>query len=297
MNFINVFVSDEYRIGIEKNCLALSGAEKYFFPLEDIGTVMLENNRCTISVNALSKLSKCGATVFVCDEKHLPSAELLPCNDYYKAYARYKTQISISKPRLKNLWREIIKAKIANQSDCLCRCGIDSARLDELNSSVRSGDSGNVEAQAAAYYFPVLFGRGFTRDEENGINAALNYSYAIVRGIIARQIASRGFLPCVGIFHRNEYNAFNLADDLIEPFRPIVDYFVYNCRDMLVDGLSPIVKKKLFSIVNLEVVSGKEKHSLAYAVEREVESVISYYEGGDKLLFPAICGLAAHEYE
>lgn len=297
MNFINVFVSDEYRIGIEKNCLALSGAEKYFFPLEDIGTVMLENNRCTISVNALSKLSKCGATVFVCDEKHLPSAELLPCNDYYKAYARYKTQISISKPRLKNLWREIIKAKIANQSDCLCRCGIDSARLDELNSSVRSGDSGNVEAQAAAYYFPVLFGRGFTRDEENGINAALNYSYAIVRGIIARQIASRGFLPCVGIFHRNEYNAFNLADDLIEPFRPIVDYFVYNCRDMLVDGLSPIVKKKLFSIVNLEVVSGKEKHSLAYAVEREVESVISYYEGGDKLLFPAICGLTAHEYE
>lgn len=297
MNFINVFVSDEYRIGIEKNCLALSGAEKYFFPLEDIGTVMLENNRCTISVNALSKLSKCGATVFVCDEKHLPSAELLPCNDYYKAYARYKTQISISKPRLKNLWREIIKAKIANQSDCLCRCGIDSVRLDELNSSVRSGDSGNVEAQAAAYYFPVLFGRGFTRDEENGINAALNYSYAIVRGIIARQIASRGFLPCVGIFHRNEYNAFNLADDLIEPFRPIVDYFVYNCRDMLTDGLSPIVKKKLFSIVNLEVVSGKEKHSLAYAVEREVESVISYYEGGDKLLFPAICGLAAHEYE
>lgn len=297
MNFINLFVEKEYAIRVNKNRLELIGEETHYFPLEDLGVIMLENGKCTTSVYALEKITAHGAIVMICNEKHLPVAQVVPCNDYYKPLKRYKLQQEISKPRLKNLWKEIIKAKVENQADCLARTGNTVGKLKDLITAVRSGDPDNVEGQAAAYYFPQLFGSGFIRDEENEINSALNYTYAIVRGIIARQISARGLLPCVGIFHKNEYNAFNLADDLIEPFRPIVDFFVYSHRAVLINGLTPSAKKSLFAIVNLQVISGEERHSLAYAVEREVESIISYYEGADKLLFPKIDGLVPHEYE
>ena len=297
MNFINLFVSDDYFIKVENKNLVLEGQEKHIFPLEDIGVVLIESLKSGITTYALNKLSEFGATVFVCNEKHLPTTIILPCNDYYKQLKRYKLQQNLSKPRQKSLWKSIVEKKIENQAHCLSLTTGGEDKLYELAKKVKSGDSDNIEAQAAAYYFPKLFGEKFTRDDENAVNGALNYAYAIVRGIIARQITARGLLPFLGIFHKNEFNAFNLADDLIEPFRPIIDYFVYSKRETFEEELTPQDKRTLFQIVNLEVFSGKEKHALSYAVEREVESVIAYYEGRDELIFPQISGLKQHEYE
>ncbi len=297
MNFINVFVSKEYKISIKNNCLALSGEEENTFPLEDIGVIMLENHRCSISIKTLSKLTEYGATVFVCNDQHLPSAVLLPANSYYKPLFNYNLQVSISKPRLKNLWKRIIEKKIYNQTQCLIKKGINAGKLTDLCQSVLSGDSDNKEAQASAFYFPQLFGKDFVRDNDCLINSCLNYAYAVVRGVIARHICARGFLPCLGVFHCNSFNAFNLADDFIEPFRPIVDYFVYNYIGELGPDFGTHSKKILFSILNLQVYSGEEKHSLSYAIEREVESIISYYSGADRILFPAICSKDQKVYE
>ena len=297
MNFINVFISEGYRVSIQNNNLLIEGEVNETRPLEDIGVVLLENHKCSITVRALSKLTEYGSTVFVCDERHLPSAVLLPSNSYYKPLFNYNLQVSIAKPRLKNLWKRIIEKKIYNQAQCLIKNGIDAGKLTELAQSVFSGDSDNKEAQASAFYFPKLFGKNFTRDNDCLINSCLNYAYAIVRGVIARHICARGFLPCLGVFHCNSFNPFNLADDLIEPFRPIVDYFVYNNVDDLGTSFGPHSKKLLFSILNLEVYSDNEKHSLSYAVEREVESIIGYYSGNDKILFPSICSKEQKVYE
>ncbi len=297
MNFINVFVSEGKNVSIKANNLSVEGEETMTFPLEDIGVVMLENHKCNITVRALSKLTEYGSTVFVCDERHLPSAVLLPANSYYKPLFNYNLQVSISKPRLKNLWKKIIEKKIYNQAQCLIKNGIDSGKLVDLAQSVLSGDADNKEAQASAFYFPKLFGKNFTRDDDCLINSCLNYAYAIVRGVIARHICARGFLPCLGIFHCNTFNAFNLADDFIEPFRPIVDFFVYNSLDDLGPQFGPHTKKKLFTILNLQVYSGEEKHNLSYAIEREVESIIGYYSGNDKILFPTICSKEQKVYE
>lgn len=297
MNFINVFVESGSRIFVESNNLVVEGSEKHTFPLEDVGVVMLDNHASTVTVHALSRLVDYGAVVFVSDAKHLPTAYVLPCNGYYKSIFNYALQESISKPRKKNLWREIIRKKIYNQADCLRRLGRNSEKLFDLSSAVLSGDSGNREAQAAAYYFPKLFGEGFTRGDDCDINSTLNYGYAIVRGLIARHICARGFLPCNGIFHHNTFNAFNLADDIIEPFRPIVDFYAYHT--VIANGLAfgPNVKRIMFSVLNYDIVSGDEVHTLANAVERTVESIVGYYAGKDELLFPSINGLGYHEYE
>ena len=297
MNFINVFISQDSKISISNNNLLVSNTEENTFPLEDIGVVMIESQRSTISTRAISKLTEYGATVFVCDEKHLPSTVVLPCNSYYKPLSNYYIQVGISKPRQKNLWKKIIEQKIFNQAQCLIKNGIDAGKLISLSQTVLSDDSDNKEAQASAFYFPRLFGSDFVRDNDNLINSCLNYGYAIIRGVIARHISARGFLPCLGIFHCNSYNPFNLADDFIEPFRPIVDYFVYNNLDKLGPEFGVHSKKLLFTILNLLVYSSGERHSLAYAIEREVESCIAYYSGNDNLLFPSICSKEQKVYE
>lgn len=297
MRFINVFVESEARVKVDKNNLVVETNERNVFPLEDVGVVMLDNHASTISVHALSRLIDYGAAVFVCDQKHLPTAYALPCNDYYKPIFNYELQQSISKPRKKSLWRELVRKKIANQADCLRRLGKPAERLYELSDSVLSGDSDNREGVAAAYYFSRLFGDDFTRGTDCDVNSTLNYGYAIVRGLIARNICARGFLPCLGVFHHNVFNAFNLADDLIEPFRPIVDFYAWHT--VVANGLAfgAAVKREMFAVLNYDVFSGSEKHTLVNAVERFVESVIGFYAGKNDLIFPSICGMGFHDYE
>ena len=173
----------------------------------------------------------------------------------------------------------------------------DIAMLTALAGRVRSGDTENVEATAAQRYFPALFGRGFVRSAEDGRNAALNYGYAILRGCAARYLAVYGFLPTLGLHHRSELNSLNLADDLMEPFRPIIDLLTarYIGAD---DDLTPERKRLLFNCLNLDVRSGQQRHSVSYAMERYVQSLSRSLRSGESALTPVeLVELSQHRYE
>lgn len=199
------------------------------------------------------------------------------------------------------MWQDIVAAKIKNQAKCLELCGVDieyCSKVSNLGRAVRSGDPENVEGQAAALYFKFLFGAGFARAQDTETNAALNYGYAIVRGYIARTIANYGYEPCIGIHHHSELNNYNFADDLIEPFRPLVDLFVF--QNLLGERFSANEKRELCNILNYEMISGGERHSMAYSIERLVQSVGRCFADEskcEKLLLPEINRLARHEYE
>lgn len=301
MGYRSIVISSAVRISVKNRQLIIEGETSGTVPVEDIRTVMIESRAASVSTYALSALSEEGVCVYICDEKHLPSAVLQPIGRYSRQRKQILTQLSQSKPTLKRMWQDIVVAKITNQAMCLTLCGVNSEyveQVEHLTAKVQSGDTTNVEGHAAALYFPCLFGRGFTRSDENGINAALNYGYAIVRGYIARALANYGFEPCIGIHHHSELNPYNLADDLIEPFRPVVDLFVF--QHLTDEDLTPAHKRELCNILNYETVSGGEHHSMAYAIERLVHSLERCFQDEahqEKLLLPAIEALRRHEYE
>ena len=217
-------------IGISvHNYQLVIGNEDMCVPLEDINCLVLEHAGIMISSGVLQRLSENGCLVYICDEKHLPSTVVLPIARHSRHFKMLTAQLAITKPRQNRIWQQIVKQKIANQAMCLKLCGKKNAdQLYNMTKKVQSGDKTNVEAQAAALYFKSLFGNDFTRGDDNGINAALNYGYSILRGHISRSIVCYGFEPSLGINHHSQLNNFNLADDFIEPYRAIVDYFVYS---------------------------------------------------------------------
>lgn len=294
MGFINVFIGSDCYIKVSKNQLSVKdGAET--FPIEDINCVMIDNLRTTLSVYSINKLIENGAVIILCDEKHLPSNVILPYQGYYKRLSVLELQNGISKPRKKRLWQQIIKGKLEGQAACLRFFGKEEGaeKLNKLSMGVLSNDSENKEAEGARVYFASLFGDGFTRGESGDINASLNYTYAIVRSLIARELCARGFECAYGIFHRGPFNAFNLADDVIEPFCPICDCFAAH---LLEEG--GFEKRKLFNIVNLQVLSGGQAHSLSNAVKRMCESLLAYYkEERDDVMLPRLVGVTPHSYE
>ncbi len=297
MGFINVFVASEATISVENRQLVLSGEKRMTFPLEDINGIVLDNRQTRISVYALSEIASFGGVVYLCDEKHLPTTVVLPQSTYYRKRKAISAQIEASKPLVKQLWQKIVKTKIANQAECLRLCGKpEYIRVAELGNRVLSGDASHKEAEAAALYFRALFGKEFVRSAENGINFALNYGYAVMRGLVARTVACYGFEPSLGIFHCNELNPFNLADDLMEPLRPIVDLFAFSHTTEYSN--ESLFKKELCNLMNCNVNSGGEKHAVIRAVERLVASFGKSLNSGEECLtVPYLLPFEIHEYE
>lgn len=301
MGYRSIVISSSVKISVKNEQLVIEGEANGQIPIEDIRTLMLESRSALITTYALSALSEAGVCVYFCDEKHLPSAVLQPIGRYSRQKKQILTQLSQSKPHLKRMWQDVVISKIKNQAKCLELCGVgteECRRIGSLTNLVQSGDTTNVEGQAAAIYFSYLFGKGFARWQDSEINAALNYGYAIVRGYIARVLANYGFEPCIGIHHHSELNNYNLADDLIEPFRPLVDLFVFH--HIPEDTLSVADKRELCNILNYEMISGGERHSAAYAIERLVHSMERCFDAsldGAKLMLPDIEQLQRHEYE
>ena len=300
MGYRSIVVSSSAKITVKNEQLVIEGEKSGSIPIEDIRTLMIESRASLISTYALSALSEAGVCVYICDEKHLPSAVVQPIGRYSRQRKQIISQLSQSKPHLKRMWQDIVVAKIKNQAKCLELCGVDAEYCKSvlrLANIVQSGDTTNVEGQAAALYFKYLFGRGFSRGAESEINAALNYGYAIVRGYIARTVANYGYEPCIGIHHHSELNNYNFADDLIEPFRPLVDLYVFQNIDG--ESFGKDEKRELCNILNYEMLSGGEKHSMAYSVERLVHSIErAFADGGEEaLLLPVIERLVRHEYE
>ncbi len=199
-------------------------------PIEDIGVVILENSQIIITQSVIIACQKNNVAVVFCDEKHLPYSLLLPVSDANTLHNKVlRQQIEMTNPTKKRLWQQIVIHKIKQQSKTLERANKNTVQLDQLVKKVKSGDPENIEAQAARKYWNLLFGKEFRRNtDEPGINGLLNYGYAIVRAMIARAVVGSGLHPALGIFHQNQYNGLCLADDLMEPFRPWIDWLVFD---------------------------------------------------------------------
>ena len=238
-----------------------------------------------------------GILTYICDEKHLPSGVLLPFYNHYQTLTVYNLQISMPKPLQKNLWQSIIKNKILNQNQVLNISGYKD-KLKLLANNVLSGDSSNNEAKASAIYFKDLYGKNFTRKNDSLItNAMLNYGYAIIRGCVARSVVIHGLLPFLGIFHHNQFNQFNLADDLMEIFRPMVDLYVKtelkDCKE-----LSAQVKFSLCDLINYDILIDDKKQTLNNTIDMFVESFAkSITTQKNCLKTVSILGLSRHQYE
>ena len=307
MAFRNLMIENRAFVSIRHKNLSIKIDAEHSVPIEDINSILIENAQSTITTAALSALAQNGATVYICDAKHTPCAVMLPFVQHSRSYGMLKLQEGLTQPQKKRLWQQIVIGKIDNQAKCLELSGRqeDSEHLRRLEKKVTSGDATNIEAEAAGYYFTALMGREFYRSDENDVrNAALNYGYAIIRGQIARLIVSYGFLPLKGIHHRSELNGYNLADDLIEPFRPLVDLFVVQYfADAEADGesleaLTPPLKRALYNLLNMDILSDGQSYSVAYAAERLVQSFTRCCEKVSKeLLLPELVPLKLHSYE
>lgn len=296
MGFINIIVSSECRISCANNSIVLSGEREAKYSLQDINSILIESNKSVITTNLLSRMSKENIAVYFCDEKHMPCGILMPYNGYFSQFRIYKLQTQAKKPLIKQLWQSIIKQKIVNQGECLILSDKQNGqKIIELSKKVQSDDIGNIEASVARIYFRSLFGEEFERRDGEDINACLNYGYAIVRGLIARSLASNGFCTFIGIHHHSELNNFNLADDLIEPYRAIVDRLVY--RQNLVN-LDKNSKQQLFNINNIDVMIDNKLQVLSRSIEIMIDSLKRSLENGvNMLVLPSMTEPNPHIYE
>lgn len=299
----SVVISKPAKLRREHFSLVVEQEQVARVPFEDIAVIVLNHREITLTHPVLSACGEYGIGLYATGDNHQPSGVFLPFLQHSRATRMQRLQLDIDKPGAKRAWAEIVKVKIANQAACLrlARLG-DHERLDSYSRRVRSGDTENMEAQASAWYFPQLFGSGFHRAQERWSNAALDYGYAVLRGAIARGLVAHGFLPSIGLFHRSEQNAFNLADDVIEPFRPLVDLYVINQLNAEIDAgreLSPADKVALVGLLNVDVGMPRGVMSALSAIEQCIESLVRVYEGGGETLLelPRLIGLRQHVVE
>ncbi len=254
-------------------------------PIEDIGVVVLDHKQITITQGALEALLENNSAVITCDSSHLPVGLLLPLVGNTTQNERFRDQLSASLPLQKQLWQQTIQQKIRNQTAVLNHCSKAEIKcMLAWANDVRSGDSDNMEARAAVYYWKSLFGHipDFIRARDGvAPNNLLNYGYAILRAIVARSLVASGLLPTLGIHHHNRYNAYCLADDIMEPYRPYVDRLVCDVTEQYgVDvELSKDIKAELLSIPTLDVVIGGKRSPLMVATAQTTASLYKCFSG------------------
>ncbi|WP_366183914.1 type II CRISPR-associated endonuclease Cas1 [Flavobacterium ovatum] len=259
--------------------------------IEEIGVIVLESQQITITNGLLEKLTNNNVALINCDQYHLPIGLLMPLSGHTEQTERFRNQINASVPLKKNLWQQTISAKITNQAGLLREKGIPCRKMEIWAKEVSSGDALNHESRAAVFYWANLFTiENFTRGQkEMAPNNLLNYGYAILRGITARALVSSGMLPTLGIFHRNKYNAYCLADDIMEPYRPYVDLIVSHIieNEDTIEKLTIDMKKQLLSIASIDVCIDGKNSPLMVAMSRTTNSLNECFEGSSrKLLYP-----------
>ena len=248
--------------------------EKVTVPIEDVGVVLLEHQHTNITLPLLNALVEGDVQVVICNAKGMPSAMFQGMDSNNLQGETLRNQIACGEVLKKQLWKQIVEAKIKNQAALLDSIGEDGCVLRPFYSNVRSGDTDNREGIAARIYFQHLFGDNFVRDrEEPGVNALLNYGYTILRAATCRAIVTSGLLPAIGIFHHNRSNAYPLADDLMEPFRPFVDSVVY---DLAMNGkmeLTKDVKGELISVLYVDTLFKNVKRPLSVGLSMTTASM------------------------
>lgn len=254
-------------------------------PIEDIGVVVLDSKQITITQGALEALLENNSAVITCDSNHLPVGLLLPLVGNTTQNERFRDQLDASQPLRKQLWQQTMQYKIRNQAAVLSKCSNAETKCMQVwANDVRSGDPENLEARAAVYYWKSLFGHipEFIRDREGvAPNNLLNYGYAILRAVVARSLVASGLLPTLGIHHHNRYNAYCLADDIMEPYRPYIDQLVYEITEQYGADvkLSKDIKAELLSIPTLDVVIGGKRSPLMIATSQTTASLYKCFSG------------------
>jgi CRISP-associated protein Cas1 len=274
---------------------SFKSAEKITIPIEDIGVIVLDHKQITITQGVLESLLENNCAVITCDSNHLPVGLLLPLCGNTTQNERFRNQLESSLPLQKQLWQQTVQAKIRNQAILLKKKrGAENKNMLAWANDVKSGDADNLEARAAVYYWRNLFPDipEFTRDR-NGIppNNILNYGYAILRAIVARSLVISGLLPTLGIHHHNKYNAYCLADDIMEPYRPFVDEYVIQIMENQIDirEVSTQLKSKLLTIPILDVVIGGQRSPLMVAVSQTTASLYKCFKGETrKICYPIL---------
>jgi len=265
-------------------------------PIEDLGVVILDNQQITITQHTIAKLLENNVALITCDSKHLPTGMFLNLNGNTLQSNRFKAQVEASEPLKKSLWQQTVQAKIKNQSALLSHLGKDAKRMDYLQRKVKSGDPDNCEAQAASYYWKLVFEehiQGFSRSPEGTPpNNLLNYGYAILRAAVARALVGTGLLPTLGIFHRNQYNAYCLADDIMEPYRPYIDYAAIEYMAQYgvpPEMLNPGISRHFLTVLQADVYFEKERSPLLVALTRTTASLMACFQGKKRrILYPEL---------
>ena len=263
-------------------------------PVEDVGVLVVDHKQITLTQGLIAALIDNNTAVIICNETHHPTGLMLPLDVHHVQQERFKAQVEASVPLKKQLWQQTVEAKIQNQAAMLKKAGFDPERMLILSKSVKSGDSENVEGQAAHYYWGKLFGNqlGFTRDRfGDPPNNLLNYGYAVLRAITARSLVGSGLLPTLGIHHSNKYNAYCLADDIMEPYRPFIDDIVYgitntnpNYQELTLD-----LKKQILAIATVDIFFEDEHSPLMVGMQRTSSSLAQCFEGERrKITYPEL---------
>lgn len=287
------FLSLKYR-NIQIRFSEEVGLEQCETPIEDLGLVVLDNPRITITQALVAALMENKVGIISCDSARMPTGLMLPLNGNSLQSKIFRAQAEISLPQKKQLWKQIVCAKIRNQKRILKCEGLNLGPLGELANNVKSGDSENHEGQAAAYYWKTLFPSfpGFVRSREGEPpNNLLNYGYAILRAIVARAIVSAGLHPTLGIFHRNQYNAYCLADDLMEPYRPFVDKAILGilAANNDISELTKQMKGRLYGVSVDDVLMNGVRRPLMAAVSQTVSGFVrTFTDGGREFVLPEV---------
>jgi len=296
MSWRSLLISNPARLSVDHSALVIEQEEKVRVPLEDIGFIVLDHPQILLTHSVLSRAAEQGIALFSVSEAHLPNGIFHSYLTHSRATKMLRIQLGLSAPTKKQIQAVIVASKIANQGKCLSlRSKASASKLASLSRRVRSGDKQQLESQAARIYFLELFGPDFARKQVSLVNASLNFGYAIFRSAIARVLVAHGLCPAFGLFHDNEQNAFNLADDLIEPFRPIVDLSVSSADTAIEDTLTTADKANLVSLLFVEVGVDGQKMSAWNAIETLVASLQQIFTKDRRppeLALPVLLGLS-----
>ncbi|MGB3453312.1 MAG: type II CRISPR-associated endonuclease Cas1 [Moheibacter sp.] len=261
-------------------------------PVEDLAFLVLDNYQITLSHQLIIALQGNNVAIISCDAQHLPFGLMLPMSGHVEHSERLKVQINVSEPLRKQLWKQTVEAKISQQMLLLKKLGKDYEPMTEYLNAVKTGDSTNMEGIAAQYYWKRMY-ENFSREREGEApNNFLNYGYSIIRSIVARALVSSGLHPTIGLFHRNKYNPYCLADDIMEPYRPYVDELVYGLMNLPTrpTELTTPIKAELLKLASCDVMMMQKLRPLMVAVSSTTSSLYKCYTGEQRVIrYPLLC--------
>ena len=293
MGYRQVIIKKSEKINLKDNQLVIVKEDSSIkIPLEDINYVLLEDPQTTITARLLSELGKNAISLITCDETYNPTSITYSYNYHFKQLEVFNKQLELDNSVKDEFWRQIVKRKIENSIRVLEMTSKEEFPISKLQSyaeEIIEGDITNREGLSAKIYFKSLFGSDFIRFDDDSINSALNYGYTIIATAIIRNLAVHGLNTYLGIHHNSKINNFNLAYDLLEPYRSIVDLFVYQNKDKIIYPLSFDFRKQLINLLNKEVIINKKKYTIDYSISLVIKSYINCFNTGEiKLDLPLI---------